>query len=124
MLPTTAHRWVANQPGRVRALDCTPLDQESQSVRWLTRDRVVLRPDLPGPGGSSADCISLKASRILAADGYTHVLVRSHGPDGANGTSLADSALWPGFRLAARFDDGVVLAVMAHPAETAPAEQP
>ena len=124
VLPTTAHRWVADQPGRVRALDCTPLNQESQSVRWLTRDRIVLRSELPGPGGSSADCISLKASRILAADGYTHVVVRRDGPDGANGIALAESGLLPGFRLAARFDDGVVLAVMAHTADPAPAEQP
>ena len=36
VLPTTAHRWVMQQPGRVRALDCTPLNQESASVQWLT----------------------------------------------------------------------------------------
>ncbi len=42
VLPTTAHRWVARQPDRVRVLDCTPLNQESESVQWLTGDRVTL----------------------------------------------------------------------------------
>ena len=50
VLPTTAHRWVMRQPGRVRALDCTPLDQESESVQWLTGSRVTLL------GGSIGDC--------------------------------------------------------------------
>ena len=42
VLPTTAHRWVMRQPGRVRVLDCMPLNQESESVQWLTGDRVTL----------------------------------------------------------------------------------
>ena len=46
VLPTTAHRWVTRQPGRVRVLDCTPLDQESESVQWLTGYRVTLVGEL------------------------------------------------------------------------------
>ena len=42
VLPTTAHRWVMQQPDPVRVLDCTPLTQESESVQWLTGDRVTL----------------------------------------------------------------------------------
>ena len=70
VLPTTAHRWVVRQPGRVRALDCTPLDQESESVQWLTGYRVTLL------GGPIGDCSDAHLSEKLAAYGYTHLLVR------------------------------------------------
>ena len=53
VLPTTAHRWVVQQVDHVRALDCTPLNQESESVQWLTGYRVTL---LPGLGGFIGDC--------------------------------------------------------------------
>ena len=40
VLPTAAHRWVAQQPASTRVLDCYPHTQESQSVQWLTGGRV------------------------------------------------------------------------------------
>ena len=55
---------------RVRVLDCTPLNQESESVQWLTGDRVTLL------GGSIDDCAEPNLSGKLAANGYTHLLVR------------------------------------------------
>ena len=36
VLPTSAHRWVMQQPGLQRTFDCTPRDDASASVQWLT----------------------------------------------------------------------------------------
>jgi hypothetical protein len=101
VLPTTAHRWVMRQPGRVRVLDCTPLDPESESIQWLTGDRVTLL------GGSIGGCSDANLSRKLATNGYTHLLVRR---DTADGRSLGGPAP-DGLRVAARFDDGEVFTV-------------
>jgi hypothetical protein len=106
VLPTTAHRWLVRQAGRVRALDCTPLDQESESVQWLTGDRVGLL------GGSIGDCTDADLSAKLAANGFTHLLVRR---DSADRQWFADQPAPDGLRLAARFDDGEVFAVTAQP---------
>jgi hypothetical protein len=108
VLPTTAHRWVTRQPGRVRVLDCTPLNQESESVQWLTGYRVMLL------GGPISDCTDADLSRKLAANGYTHLLVRR---DTADGRWFADHPAPDGLRVVARFDDGQVFAVT-------PREQP
>lgn len=101
-LPTRAHRWVARQPGPMRALDCAPLTQESSSVQWLTGDRVTL---LAGP---PEDCLEPNLPQKLAANGYTHLVVR-------RGTPVSelfdDHALPAGLSLAARFSDGRVFAV-------------
>jgi hypothetical protein len=106
VLPTAAHRWVAQQVDAVRVLDCTPLDQESESVQWLTGYRVTLL------GGSIRDCTDSNLSRKLAANGYTHLLVRR---DTAEGQWLADHPAPDGLRVAARFDAGQVFAVSAEP---------
>ena len=92
------------QPGRVRALDCTPLNQESESVQWLTGYRVTLL------GGSISDCTEPNLSQKLAAIGYTHLLVRR---DTADGQWFADHPAPDGLHVAARFDDGQVFAVTA-----------
>jgi hypothetical protein len=102
VLPTTAHRWITRQPGHVRALDCTPLDQESQSVQWLTGYRVMLL------GGPISDCTEPNLSQKLAATGYTHLLVRR---DAADGQWFAEHPAPDGLHVAARFDDGQVFAV-------------
>jgi hypothetical protein len=104
VLPTTAHRWVTQQPDPVRVLDCTPLTQESESVQWMTAGRVTLL------GGSFHDCTEPNLSLRLMASGYTHLLVRR---DATAGPSFADRPLPEGFRVAARFDDGQVFEVMA-----------
>jgi hypothetical protein len=104
VLPTTAHRWVVQQVDRMRVLDCTPLNQESESVQWLTSYRVTLI------GGSIGDCTDAYLPQKLAANGYTHLLVRH---DTADGQSFADHPAPDGLRVAARFDDGQVFAVTA-----------
>jgi hypothetical protein len=104
VLPTAAHRWVTRQPGHVRALDCTPFDQESESVQWLTDHRVTLL------GGSTSDCMEPNLSEKLAATGYTHMLVRH---DTAAGLWFAGHRSPHGFRVAASFDDGQVFAITA-----------
>jgi len=106
VLPTTAHRWVARQPADMRALDCMPLNSKSQSIQWLTGYRVLLSARSP------SDCTEPNFSDKLAAGGYTHLLVRR---DTAEGRWFARHAA-AGFRVAADFEDGQVLAVTAaHP---------
>jgi hypothetical protein len=104
VLPTTAHRWVA-QMNRVKVLDCTPLDQESESVQWLTGSRVTLL------GGSIVDCTEPNLPEKLAANGYTHLLVRR---DAEDEQWFSDLPTPEGLRVAARFDDGQVFAVTAN----------
>jgi hypothetical protein len=72
-------------------------------------------------GGSIGDCTDPNLSRKLATYGYTHLLVRR---DSAYGPSFADHAPPVGLRLAARFDDGLVFAVMASIPAAAVGEQP
>lgn len=76
VLPTTAHRWVM-QEGGARALDCTPLTQESESVPWLTQDRIAVL------NGLTADCREPNLSHKLAAAGYKYLLVRHDSADRA-----------------------------------------
>jgi hypothetical protein len=104
VLPTRAHRWVMQQGDRVRVLDCTPLGQESESVQWLTGGRVTML------GGSIDDCTEPNLPRKLAANGYTHLLVR---PGNAEGQAFVDHPAPDGLRPAARFLGGRVFAVTA-----------
>jgi hypothetical protein len=103
-LPTKAHRWVARQPGRVRALDCAALTQETASVQWLTNDRITLL------AGATDDCMEPNLPHKLAANGFTHVIVRRGTPESQ---VFHDHAPPAGFSLAARFADGRVFAVTA-----------
>jgi hypothetical protein len=103
-LPTAAHRWITRQPGNVRALDCTPFSQESQSVQWLTHNRVALL------GGSITDCKEPNFPQKLAAIGYTHLLIRRRTGDRQ---WLEDHGSLEGLHVAANFDDGQVFAVTA-----------
>ena len=104
VLPTTAHRWVARQPGHVRALDCMPLNQETDSVQWLTSHRITLL------GSPTDDCTEPNLSDKLAANGYTHLLVRR---DTTDGQWLAKRLAVDGLRVTASFQDGQVFAVNA-----------
>lgn len=106
VLPTTAHRWVARQPGDMRALDCTSLNRKSQSIQWLTGNRVLLAASSP------SDCTEPNFSKKLAAIGYTHLLVRR---DTDEGRWFAKQPVVEGFRVAANLEDGQVLAVTATP---------
>jgi hypothetical protein len=115
VLPTTAHRWVTRQPGDMRVLDCTPRNRESESVQWLTGYRVVLL------GGSISDCSGANLSQTLAAQGYTHLLVRR---DSADGQLFADHPAPDGLRLAASFGDGMVFVVTAHTPSAGTSDRP
>jgi hypothetical protein len=69
VLPTAAHRRLMEQGGSVLALDCSPLTVESASVEWLTKQRIrMARRD--------TDCLEPGLAGRLAADGFTHLLVR------------------------------------------------
>jgi hypothetical protein len=104
VLPTRAHRWVMQQTERVRVLDCTPLTQESASVGWLSGARVSLLDD------TISECIEPNLPGKLAADGYTHLLVRQGNREGR---AFFDRPVPPGLRLAARFRDAQIFAVTA-----------
>ena len=85
VLPTTAHRWVARQPGDMRALDCTALNRKSESIQWLTGYRVLLAASSP------SDCTEPNFSQKLAATGYTHLLVRRDTAEGRWFATHADA---------------------------------
>ncbi|MDO8680020.1 MAG: hypothetical protein Q7R30_15970 [Acidobacteriota bacterium] len=99
VLPTTAHRWVAQQGVDWRVLDCTPLTSESESVQWLTGGRVTAL------GGAIDDCGDGHLPEKLAANGYTHLLERT-----ASGNV---EPVREGLQIAARFDDGRLFTVVA-----------
>lgn len=106
VLPTSAHRWVVQQPGRVHALDCAPPTLSSESVPWLSGNRIALR------GAWLDDCTEPNVADKLSAAGYTHLLVRSRTPDGRwFGSHRNVEGLQP----VARFRDGEVFAVTAPP---------
>jgi len=106
VLPTAAHRWVAQQPASTRVLDCYPHTQESQSVQWLTQGRVILRARAIG------DCREPGVIATLSATGFTHMLVRRNTPEG----QWFESKPPPdGLRLSARFADAQVFAVTEPP---------
>lgn len=69
VLPSAAHRWVMQQPGRIHVLDCTPPTPASASVAWLSSGRIT-------PLGTQfSDCGEPHLDGKLAALGYTHMLV-------------------------------------------------
>jgi hypothetical protein len=104
VLPTTAHRWIMRQPGKARALDCTPFNQESESVQWLTGYRVTLL------SASINDCTEPNLAEKLAAMEYTHVLVRRSAEDSQ---WFATHTAPEGLRGAANFDDAQLFAITA-----------
>jgi hypothetical protein len=103
VLPTAAHRWVAQQPDGVRVFDCTPLTQETASVQWLTHHRVSLR-------SAASDCTEPQLAQKVAATGFTHLLVRR---DSADGDWFAAHPPPEGLRVAATFHDAQIFTVTA-----------
>jgi hypothetical protein len=103
VLPTLAHRWVTEQPGAIRAIDCVPLTPESATIIALSHDRIEI-------GGAATDCSEPELAQKLAASGYTHVLIRRG--------SIEDRGPWSsapmsGTRVVAAFPDSEVLAILA-----------
>jgi hypothetical protein len=92
------------QTSPVRVLDCARVDQESASVPWLTRSRVTLLDS------SIGDCTEPNLPGKLAADGYTHLLVRSASVEGR---AFFDRPAPDGLCLVARFRDAQIFAVTA-----------
>ncbi len=104
VLPTSAHRWVTRQPGRLWVLDCVPPTPESASVQWLSGYRIS------PPTGLVEDCLEPDLSRKLAAVGYTHLIVRR---DTAGRQWFAEYPALDGLHVAAHFADARVFAVTA-----------
>jgi hypothetical protein len=102
VLPTSAHRWVMQQPGRERTFDCTPRDEVSASVQWLTEGRVTQ------PASSTTDCTEPNLSHKLSGSGFAQLLVRR---DTAAGQWFVKRPVPAGLRVAANFEDGIVFAV-------------
>lgn len=106
VLPTAAHRWVAQQADDIRVLDCTPPSPDSESIRWFTAGRVMAL------AGGTIDCAELNLPQLLAAQGYTHLLARR---DSWAPPWLSDGAVPGGLQIAAAFSDGRVFKVTAEP---------
>ena len=102
VLPTTAHRWVMQQAGPMQVRDCVPLTLESASISWLTGARIVAttRP--------VSDCDEPDIAQKLAAEGFTHLLVR--GP-AARGATMTPQQVRAGLRIDHAAADGRVLGV-------------
>jgi hypothetical protein len=105
-LPTSAHRWVAQQAGSLRVVDCVPLTSESASVQWLTAQRVTPFTSLVD------DCLEPDLARKLAAGGFTHLLVRR---DSVQGRRLSGRPVPDGLRPVVDHPDGRVFAVLVPP---------
>jgi hypothetical protein len=106
VLPTRAHRWLAGQPGRVRALDCVQPSQASDSLALpLLGHEVSL---LAAP--SLDDCGEPRLGDKLEAMGYSHVLVRR---DSAIGSWLAARPMPAGLARGPAFEDSWILDVKA-----------
>ncbi|MBK9241505.1 MAG: hypothetical protein IPL75_14870 [Acidobacteria bacterium] len=104
VMPTTAHRWVMDQPGPMQVLDCVPYSLPSASVPWLTGHRVRLL------GGPFSDCGESHVAHKLAAEGFTHLLIRRGSDDAA---AFGSGRAPEGTAVAARLKDGLVLKVPA-----------
>ena len=104
-LPTSAHRWVAQQSPGMRVLDCSTFGPDSASVQWLTANRIGFL------GGQIGDCTEPNLSEKLAANGYTHLLVPASGNNWRARAGSPDAS--GGFRAAAQFADADVYVVTA-----------
>jgi hypothetical protein len=104
VLPTRAHRWLAERPGAVRALDCVGRSQAEALVPWL------MRKDLRPVGPPFEGCNDADLVPKLAALDFTHLVSRA-----------AQPALWPdsqvpdGLRRAAAYAEASVYEVTAGP---------
>lgn len=106
VLPTPAHRWVAEQPNRVHALDCAPLNPDTGSVPWLSGYRISLQD------AWLDDCTAPNLVDKLSVSGYTHLLVRR---ETADGRWFASHPTPEGLQVAAKFGDSEVFAVSPEP---------
>ena len=76
VLPTLAHRWLAEQPGALRVLDCVSASGGSSALV-----RLHFGHELSSLGPPFfEDCSEPRLGDKLAALGYTHVIVRRDTP--------------------------------------------
>lgn len=104
VLPTSAHRWLSEQPPPIRVLDCTKITDPADIVaRHLFDHQIGVRLE--------EDCWRRDIGGWSAARGYTHVLIRS-------GTRVEDRWGGPPAGLEPRgdFDDANLFAVVGPPA--------
>jgi hypothetical protein len=106
VLPTEGHRWVANQPNRIHALDCELLTPESRSIQWLSGYRISLLDTWLD------DCTEPNLADKLSLAGFTHLLVRRETATGQRFDTLSPSG---DLKVVARFDDSAVFAVERTP---------
>lgn len=106
VLPTKGHRWVVQQPAVTQVLDCSARTAASESVQWLSAQRITLRDAL------FDDCRQPNLAAKLAAAGYSHLLVDRHSGEG---DWFATRKAADGLTIAARFRDSAVFTVTARP---------
>jgi hypothetical protein len=104
VLPTAAHRWVARQPFGLRVLDCAGSTPAEAAVPWLTGRQLV------PAGGRIDDCTEPNLPGKLAAEGFTHLLVRRRT---TAGRWFASHPPPDGLRRVEEFGDSEVFAVSA-----------
>jgi hypothetical protein len=94
VLPTTAHRWLADTPIEGRILDCYPFSLAEGTIPWLTgRDVTFL-------GDTLTSCNDPKLGERLSAVGIQRMLVRRN-----RVASQPTHPLPQGVTLARAFDD-------------------
>ena len=108
LLPTEAHRWIADQPGGWRLLDCAerPPAVARSIARFLPRPTTLLSARLP-------DCAEPGLAGGLAARAYTHLLLRHDRPESR---WYDERGLPDGLAEERRFSDSRLLRVTAAPA--------
>jgi hypothetical protein len=107
LLPTRAHRWMADQPAPWRLLDCVeaPPSVARSIAQLLPQPASVLSAGL-------ADCAEPHLPGKLAARGYSHLLLRSAS---AEERWFGERGLPDGLAEERRFADSRVLRVTAAP---------
>ena len=108
LLPTEAHRWIAEQPGGWRLLDCAeaPPPVARSIARFLPRPATLLSAKVP-------DCAEPGLPAGLAARAYTHLLLRHERPESR---WYDERGLPDGLAEERRFSDSRLLRVTAAPA--------
>ncbi|MDX1643805.1 MAG: hypothetical protein R3244_05545, partial [Thermoanaerobaculia bacterium] len=125
VLPTTAHRWLAERPGPMRIMDCAEPSLGALSVTDLMphptavlgifsrraidprrERRVWTDPEMWDPVRPLSDCAEPGLGPKLAALGYSHLVVRAD-------YRLRDLVPRDGLVLLRRFDDADVFSVEA-----------
>jgi hypothetical protein len=106
VLPTSAHRWLAQHRATARVFECLPWAPPEQATAWLAGYPIgYLDPGLP-------DCAEPDLAGQLRARGITELLVRADRPEFA----WLSAHPRDGLRLAYRADDAAVFNVAAGPA--------